>query len=418
MRAAPLAMFVATAAAQLLGFAGVAHACSCYPPPPPCEAFWEADAVFIGKVAKISPRRNYLLAVEFDVQEWFRGGVGKHAVVGTSASGGACGAEFQTGAIYVVYANGSAPDRLSTHLCSRTSQLGSAAADLDYARNRGKSKKAVLSGLVSFRNASGVSAQSDAEVRLSPASPKMPAVRTSEGGRFRIEVEPGTYEFEVSRPGMRMTDPGPAQRKVELPERGACVTRNATLVIDGRIRGRVTDANGVPLPDIPVEATGVGMPNFLNWTDRTDERGEYELTGVGTGSYNVGVSIRHGLTPSVPYPVTYFPGAAATEKGVVQLLGSEVKQGIDITLADRLAVHELIGFVSWPDGSPASDVVVMGPHHQQARTDTAGRFQISAFEGSAAFEVSARRDRVVPYVGTRTVEVRGPRRLSIHLRPR
>lgn len=400
---------------MLLRFGGTADACSCYPPPPPCEAFWASDAVFIGTVTKISRRSELWVGAEFDVQESFRGRVGTHVAVGTFAGGGSCGAELAVGNEYLVYANGSAPDQLSTHLCSRTRLLDGAKDDLEYLRNRGQAKTATLEGRVHVRDSAGIRPQQDAEVRLTPAPPKMPVVRTDSGGRFRFEVAPGFYEFEVSRPGMRMLDPAPAGRKVQLPEGGACATRSATLVIDGRIRGRITDGNGAPIRGVPVEATGAETPDFLTWDDLTDERGEYEITGLGPGSYLVGVSIRRGLTPRVPHPVTYFPGVASAKKSVVlQLSRSEAKQGIDFSLG-KLEVYEVRGVVSWPDGTPASRALVRGPHLEQAMTDSAGRFQMNAFAGVADFEAFTIRDNA-RYGGTINVDVRGPQGLGIGLR--
>jgi hypothetical protein len=121
-------------------------ACSCARIEPACEAVWIADAVFVGTVVSISPPTIFGIPlawpfpsdwrVTFSVKERFRGAPGKTIEVRTAVGCCACGMEFLRSRDYLVYAYQS-PDlhALITGICTRTSTLEDAAADLSYLRS-------------------------------------------------------------------------------------------------------------------------------------------------------------------------------------------------------------------------------------------------------------------------------------------
>jgi hypothetical protein len=106
---------IAAGAAVLAVRPRTAEACSCEPPPPTCEAFWQTDAVFTGEVTAVQTTGDGIAAT-FQVGEKLRGAVGKTMVI---EGGGMCGATFEQGRRYIVYAHGSA-GQLRAGLCSRT----------------------------------------------------------------------------------------------------------------------------------------------------------------------------------------------------------------------------------------------------------------------------------------------------------
>jgi hypothetical protein len=105
-----------------------AYACSCMMPGPPEQALNESQAVFSGTVKAVQGDADGVL-VTFDVDEIWKGPEGAELTLFTPGSSAACGVEFVQGEAYLVYGM-SQEGRLSTNLCSRTTQLGSAGEDL------------------------------------------------------------------------------------------------------------------------------------------------------------------------------------------------------------------------------------------------------------------------------------------------
>jgi len=129
----------------LLLFVDEAQACSCSSAGPPCQAYWQAEAVFIGVVkSKVvvtveidneTKRIEQRVAVRFLVDEVFRGMLGGSDVeILTGMGGGDCGYSFEKGKRYLVYAQ-EYQHKLHTGICSRTRLLTEAKPDLTYFQN-------------------------------------------------------------------------------------------------------------------------------------------------------------------------------------------------------------------------------------------------------------------------------------------
>lgn len=366
-----------------------ARACSCLPPPDPCEAFWEASAVFVGRVTRIFSDGSSMETVVLDVEESFRGGLGARAQITTETSDAACGYPFRVGERYLVYAGGEPKGRLSTYLCTRTQPLSSASRDLDYARNRPKRKQATIEGYVYLRDADGMHRMPGVRVTVNPKA-NAPTAETDDGGRFHLDVMPGAYTLEASSPGLRMMDE--RQPPMPLLDGSACSLRNAVLVINGRIRGQVRTPSGAAIPGVGVDAVATSdRANYLNWAAVTDSNGSYEINGLGPGSYYVGTAIHHGPNVTNPFPVTYYPGAATlTSAGKVTIGVSEAREHVDFVVPGKLPVHRLSGSVVWPDGTAAkADVSLLDGG--DAVTDSRGQFSLSVLSGPKTLYVWARR---------------------------
>jgi hypothetical protein len=130
--------------------ARAAVACSCADPGPPCRAFPQADAVFVGQVEAIDDRGEAATPgafrqVRLVVEENFRGaGVkpGASLEVVTGFGGGDCGYGFERRQRYLVYAQHRAGGgALYAGICSRTSRLADATDDLAYLRARDRSER-------------------------------------------------------------------------------------------------------------------------------------------------------------------------------------------------------------------------------------------------------------------------------------
>ena len=83
---------------------------------------------------------------------------------------------------------------------------------------------------------------------------------------------------------------------------------------DGRIAGRIVDANGLPASKVSVSAfpsrftTKNEYPEVSMQTKITDTDGRYEIGPLPSGEYQVGVNVEWPAGLESPYPPTYFPG--------------------------------------------------------------------------------------------------------------
>jgi hypothetical protein len=182
----------------LLASAAELHACSCSFAGPPCEATWEAGAVFVGRVVgATTSAQNPLIAaapelrVRVRVLEAFRGDARGFVDVFTPSESSACGFAFSIGETYLVYAR-SGGGRLFVGLCSRILRIDEAAADLAYLRGPAKlpSSSATLEGTVT-RSRRG-------EPRRTPIPSVTVVARTNEGQRYVGRTgSDGAYQIRV-----------------------------------------------------------------------------------------------------------------------------------------------------------------------------------------------------------------------------
>jgi hypothetical protein len=108
-----------------------AEACSCVPPPPPREALASAAAVFVGKVVTVDKERDERRhVITLEVERRFKGEVADVTHLFTNRDSAACGRYFEPKERYLVYAE-EANKVLVDHLCTRTTRLASAQADLE-----------------------------------------------------------------------------------------------------------------------------------------------------------------------------------------------------------------------------------------------------------------------------------------------
>ncbi|MDQ3804778.1 MAG: carboxypeptidase regulatory-like domain-containing protein [Acidobacteriota bacterium] len=245
-----------TAAACLLG-AGRALACSCIGPVPPCHEYGRASAVFVGTVTGLKTNKREEGSYDFSprvfrfsVEQAFLGVAGHEVEVATGTGGGDCGYNFRRGEKYLVYAYHSAGSgRLTTGICSRTRPYLAAAEDLEFLSGLGSMPAGVqIAGRVlrERRRDADASPEYDgvpsSTLSVSGEGQKREVV-TDAQGRYRLTgLRPGTYKVEL-RPPAGVTSHQPSQ-EVKIGDRG-CAEANFYLVSDGRVGGRVTDAQGV-----------------------------------------------------------------------------------------------------------------------------------------------------------------------------
>ncbi|HXW08675.1 MAG TPA: carboxypeptidase regulatory-like domain-containing protein [Vicinamibacterales bacterium] len=392
-------------ALTLLAGGRPAEACTCAPSGPPCQAYWQADAVFAGRVDEVAPVSGFdgfrRRRVTFTVAEAFTGVDTPQVVVWTGSGGGDCGFRFKTGATYLVYASRDTDRELSTGICSRTRLLERASADLDYARTAaaGAAPPARVSGTVLVRSDSLSPRQRPSSkptggvrVVLERDGLSWPAVSGPDGSFAFEGLEPGKYTVRVEPGAGYYSRVFP--ETLELRNRHACAEVEVAVFFDGRVSGRVLDAAGRPVPGLTVELTvrtGIDQrfgPRRLRAL--TGPGGWYEFTQVPPGRFVVGIDTQLDRQGRVAESRVFLPGVrlpgAAVE--IVVAGGAHLRAG-DFRLPPEIRFVQLTGLVIDAGGVPveAARVYLKGASGEDyilvepSLSDSGGRFTIAALEG-------------------------------------
>lgn len=412
---------------------GRALACSCATPSP-CEAYSQVDAVFVGTVASYTTRKEYtewegqrysftVQTSSLQVEEAFTDLNGATEVLVETTMGSSCGLSLSVGVRYIIYARREDSGRFSTWLCSRTKPAEYAEEDLAYLRSPAKdSRGATLSGHVSYDDESGADTPSASIESLGVNT----VVLEGGGGRREAPIGPdgrysfsgvtaGKYRLYVSLPD-GLTDFGRVHpdnegelgpkdpSEVKVQGRG-CMTKHFFVTDNGRISGRVADANGEPAARVAINLIHITVTGEMRGGEneidesmitRTDEAGNYHFRGLPPGRYLIGVRLDRNISgdrPEAAYPRTYYPGVPTRKQAVVVALDKgESVTGRNFQLPPRIARRRVGGRVLWRDGRPAAHVQVRyaarTPDRKHSgiivlRTDADGKFSFDGYEGTA-----------------------------------
>lgn len=379
------------------------HACSCTPRSTTCGPpgeYWRASDVFTARVVSIG-RGNHPTERRVDVlitKRWRGtvGGAGSRVDVFTRSSR-LCGYPFKTGREYLIYGSRTEDGRLATSTCSRTAPLEAAIEDVNYARN-------AVAGIVPAGRIVG-------DVRLKTTGRRhtgIPNVRvlvshagnvlstlTDAQGRYEINVtSAGRYEVGVTLPETHYAVQ--THQIIEVPHADGCVERHVDVLFNGRIAGRVTDANGGGVAGLPV--THIPLQDRLRREKRTSvltrDDGSYEIARLPPGPFEVRVELPVDVADRLPRLAADAIGSTVTE-GV---LGGGERLVIDTSSLPRsMDVIRLEGRVVGADGWSMADarVFLKGDTGERllgvpAITDALGRFVLAVSEGEP-YQVFAER---------------------------
>jgi len=383
------------------------HVLAFGPSPTPCSAFWNASAVFSGRVESIE-RAGQERRVTLTVLDAYRGAdvlahrsvkrEGGSATTVEVASGAPCAARFRQGREFIVY-SGRATDRTGSMFvdCSRTRELDDAAADLSYARSvaDGSAPAGSISGqlLIIPRDLAGravgpavPAAEIAVRVSLKKTSGAEDRTVTNVAGDFSTTARgAGSYHVSLELPPHLSVETPHAT--VDLPDPRACGGVEFRLAYDGRLSGRVLDAAGRPSMGLTVEVSTTNLAQRRLAV--TDRGGRYEFTRMPAGRFVIGVTsgpVRDGKAPR-----TFLPGVGQVSAASRVLVGAgERATAPDFLLPAAVRYLAISGLVLDADALPAegAQVYVKGPSEgdrivgEPVAVDFMGRFVVAVLAGS------------------------------------
>jgi protocatechuate 3,4-dioxygenase beta subunit len=399
---ARITLSAAAAIAVCVGMPPTALACTCMTSGPPCQAYFQSDAVFIGTVDAIEIREMPLDAmperlydrklVRMTVDRASRGVQGARVDVWTGMSDADCGFDFKVGQRYVVYAYRRPDGALGTGICSRTRLASNAAEDLAYlSAPPASSPGARVSGTVNHwerdeaaRRPLEYGGVPNVQVLVRGRAGVFSAMTDAEG-RYAIErVPPGEYEVELLPPPAFSTRY--VKSKFEIRDARACQVTNFSLHYAGRVAGTILDAAGRPAARVRVQIAPAGRPDepllVESSLSKADGNGQFELADVAPGEYVAGVGLVPELNPDTVYPRTLFPGTITVGQGNRVDIGTQ-------RLPPAARRYELKGTAVDANGAPVTgaNVYLQGARFRQVTypvvTDADGRFTLPVFEGQS-----------------------------------
>lgn len=342
------------------------------PPGPPCQALWQAHAVFAGRVVQVrdvDPRDaggplSETRRVTVRVTEDFRSTVPDEVEVFTGRGGGDCGYDFSTGGAYLIYAYRSAVNgRWTTGICSRTKPLSHAGDDLKYLRGASPVRKAtgelfgrverigpdrsgVPAGLVPVEGVSIVATSGGAVYQTTSTRDGKYAMKVPTG-RYRLVVEASDTLYAMHVPVVDVTDDR------------ACGEARVYLRWNGTVTGRVVTPAGAPVPFFVVELATAAELESLSFVPllraRTDSDGRFEVSRVPPGTFHIGLDTAHVRGSAASAILLSREGGAGLKVEVSG--GARIAAG-DLVLPAATAFVELSGLVVGASGAPARGAAV------------------------------------------------------------
>ncbi len=384
----------------------------------PCDGYGKAAAVFVGTVTRVRESEQYKgkdvaeirklgdsgeldwgpMAYKFSVEQAYLGVAGSEVEIFTGRGSSDCGFTFQTGQRYLVYAQ-RYKDKLITSTCMRTKPFNEASEDIAYLGTLSSAPQGVtIYGTVGYPPVGP-----NRPDKIEPLSPDISiaiegeavqkVIRPDSEGRFSVSgLQPGRYKVALRLPET-LTTPR-TEEVLTLADHG-CGAVNWYILDNGRVSGRVINANGEPVARILVSLIkpGVTVEEFPIKLDRTNDDGYVSFSGVPRGTYNIAVNFDRFPEPNDPnkgYQPSFYPGVVDQRDAQAITVGAGEKlSDFEVRIPSKRADSVLNGTVVWADGSPVANaqLLIMDvtstadnlPHRITA--DEQGQFKINGYSG-------------------------------------
>ena len=350
-----------------------ANACSCAGPRSPCESFGSAKAVFAGTAIAVRDNERSKdtdrsqvdwtpRVFKFLVEQSFLGVSGTEVEVHTGTGGGDCGYGFKIGERYLVYAFGDG-HRLATGICTRTKPFNSATEDLAFLGTLSSARPGVTIQGVITRSDGGKIEDFGPDVFVTiEGESQRKEIRPDADGRFRLSGLPaGTYKAKLHLPESLTTYR--EENEISVADRG-CATLWWAIAINGRVEGKVVDAQGVPIAKIMVGLVKPGTNPRDNHVAlvRTDDQGNFKFAGISAGRYLIAVNHTRFPEPNDPtraYPPSFYPGVPdEVNAETISLATGEKVSDLLIRMPFKRPASVLKISVVWSDGSPVGKAIL------------------------------------------------------------
>lgn len=259
-------------------------------------------------------------------------------------------------------------------VCSRSSSVAAAAADIRYLDNRAAlRRKTRLYGTLSQITKSPVEDGND-DFRMERLPGKMVRV-TGMGRDVRVRTDAkGFYEVYGLPPGRYRVEPEKIKGfRAENEEREKIdalsvqlfaqshTEADFNLSIDNALTGRVVDEQGKPVVGLRVYLQPAeGKPTFWGENSETTENdGSFKFDEIDEGVYNLLLN-RDGLASEpVIYPTYYYPSTASSENAMRIKIGpGDFLRNFIFKAPPPATVVTISGRLLFDDGSPGADRTV------------------------------------------------------------
>jgi len=301
-------------------------------------------------------------------------------------------------------------------LCGRSRRLENAADDLLYLENissvHGKTR---LSGTLSFYQPAVLDGEEPNQGILGGkrvrviGDQKAYELITNQNGVYEIyDLAPGKYRMDPEVPNGWRIDSSTASfitssaRQSERRESNSYevfIEAGGHAYLDflygpnNTVRGRVLNQVGLPMNEVSVmllPSQRKAARGFIEM-DRTNDQGDFELTGVPSGSYLIVANEGGRISSNEPFRTVYYPNTFEREKAAKVNVGvGHTLEGIDIVIPKTEPVNTIEGVVLFADGKPVvGESVSFKPDktadavegRSSANTDAIGRFSIRILKG-------------------------------------
>jgi hypothetical protein len=393
----------------------VVNACSCSGYPTACEAYANAEAVFIGSVQRVDNKREKIgdgntytasQTAYVQIEKAFKG-VKEIPVVFHSGMS-SCDPTYKEGQRWLFYAYYDKKNKVwEIRACDRSTHIESAADDLLYLQGLPDSgQKTRLSGVLEHFESDPVEYFSRIEKIIGAkvkiiGDKKSYEVYTDKNGVYEIYgLPPGQYSIEPEIPlGLKIRFPiyfgesvySDETAKAVLKEK-SCAAVNFVFSSDTSVSGKLFGADGRVLPNACLNLTPKDKTVASNWIfDCTDERGSYKMKDIPPGEYIIVVNDKGKISSDEPFPTAYYPGVFEKEKAsVLTITAGDHLENYDIHIPSQEARKVIKGVLLYSDGHPvADDLVEFNAENVKegfdgrvvAKTDAQGRFSLTILQG-------------------------------------
>lgn len=304
--------------------------------PPPCDLLRANSVLFVGTVIDpgTASSADALREVRFAVDENFAGLAPETKDVVVEVAG----SWLKKGYDYLIDARRGS-EGLSLGICGASGEVTSSFVkeDLNYLRERAKGKAGTSIRI--WVSASG-SPLADAEVTAFNGKETRSGITKKDGSVVFADVAPGHYRIASTSRHYTYDPERSSDKDVEVLS-GTCPGAHIAMVGDGGLKGRVQDANGLPvpslalqifqIPDDPSKSLSMNKPWYQA---ETDGHGHFEVRAISPGRYYLGTNLEKFFRTST-VPRTYYPGRTDPSGAVpIEIHLGELTDNVVLTLPD------------------------------------------------------------------------------------